>query len=69
MDRDGSVLWAVEAQTEAAGEGKGADVEANDEQWSPRRVNELGITWSESPPAAPPVAGREAIGLFLPWTR
>ena len=45
MDRDGSVLWAVEAQTEAAGEGKGADVEANDEQWSPRRVNELGLNY------------------------
>ena len=45
MDRDGSVLWAVVAQAEAAGEGKGADVEANEEQWSPRRVNELGLNY------------------------
>jgi len=70
MDGDGFVLWAVvAAEAEAAGEAMGAEAEEKSSTWSPRRVNELGITWSESPPAAPPVAGREAIGLFLPWTR
>ena len=70
MDGDGFVLWAVvAAEAEAAGEAMGAEAEEKSSTWSPRRVNGLGITWSESPPAAPPVAGREAIGLFLPWTR